>query len=255
MGFIGKSLRQRRLLFKNTNIALIVPIDHGLTVGPLNGLRNSDEINGWIGSDDISAVIVHKGMLERLVRNRSLSSEVGVILHLNGMSVLAPEVDKKQMITTIKSALRLGADGVSLQVNFTDENYQHNIKMLGKVTDAASEAGLPVLSMLYDKTPITSLTKKIARMNNLIRLMIEMGVDMVKIPFPETKESTQEIISSHCEDIMILCAGGEPTDNSVLYESIKMAMSSGARGLCIGRNVFQSVNPKEMLSELRRNLQ
>jgi len=250
MGYIGKSLRLKRLFYSGSNVGLIVPIDHGLTTGPIAGLRTLSEITGWIGCDAISAIILHKGILERLVTAGYPSATTGVILHLNGMPLLGEESDTKQLVTTVETAIRMGADAVSLQVSFTEDNYHHNMELLGTVTDAASSAGLPVLTMLYDKAPHSSDTEAVDRLHKLIRVVTEVGADLVKISFPKKESALREIVAAHGSSIRILVAGGEQTTDDDFCSFTESVMRSGAQGLCAGRNVFQSKSPARLLRRL-----
>src|SRR5687767_3136529 len=117
----AKKLRWSRFLYRHCDRGVIVPIDHGLTVGPINGLLSLGQIERWIQHPGITGIIVHKGMLERLA-GRGLLRGVGVMLHLNGMTALSAAPDRKEMLTSVEMALRLGADAVSLQLNFTGAN-------------------------------------------------------------------------------------------------------------------------------------
>lgn len=250
MGYIGRKLRQRRMFFSNSSVGMIVPIDHGLTVGPIAGLHSMGEIGRWVGDDSISAIVVHKGILERLVAQNMLHSSTGVILHLNGMSGMSKEADTKYMVSNVDAALRLGADAVSVQVNFTADNFGHNISLLGAVTDATHAAGLPLLTMLYDKMATVSRNEKLDRMHRLIRLATELGTDSVKIGFPESIDSLQELIAPHRDNVHIFFAGGEKMEESCLMDWTREAMQKGASGLCAGRNVFQHAEPQSILRQL-----
>ncbi|HGW5374939.1 TPA: class I fructose-bisphosphate aldolase [Pseudomonas aeruginosa] len=250
MGYVGKSLRLKRLFYSGRNVGVIVPIDHGLTAGPLPGLRTMPEIMKWVGCESISAIIVHKGILERLAAAGYPAATTGVVLHLNGMPLLGSEADTKQFVTSIETAVRMGADAVSVQVNFTEGNYEHNLRLLGEVTDAANAAGLPVLTMLYDKGPRTSSNEAIDRLHKLIRVVTEVGSDMVKIGFPKSASALSEIVATHGENIRILVAGGEQTSDDEFCKFTETVMDAGAQGLCAGRNVFQSKSPMTLLRRL-----
>ncbi|AZD84287.1 2-amino-3,7-dideoxy-D-threo-hept-6-ulosonate synthase [Pseudomonas chlororaphis subsp. aureofaciens] len=250
MGYVGKSLRLKRLFYSGRNVGVIVPIDHGLTAGPLPGLRTMPEIMKWIGCEAISAIIVHKGILERLAAAGYPAATTGVILHLNGMPLLGSEADTKQLVTNIQTAMRMGADAVSVQVNFTEDNYEHNLRLLGEVTDAANAAGLPVLTMLYDKGAQTGDAEAVDRLHKLIRVVTEIGSDLVKIGYPKSSLALSEIVATHGANIRILVAGGEQTSDDEFCEFTKTVMNSGAQGLCAGRNVFQSPSPTSLLRRL-----
>ncbi len=250
MGYIGRKFRIRRILFSDSQHGLIVPIDHGLTVGPIHGLQETDDLGKWIASDCISAVLGHKGMIERLISRNMLHPATGIIVHLNGMASIAGEADTKIMVSDVESALRLGADAVSIQLNFTSTNFQHNIATLGAVTDAAHAAGLPILTMLYDKVKAASVQEKVQRLDHLVRVMTELGSDAVKLAVPDTVSDVTDLIARHSPDIRIFFAGGEKTSEEVLFATTRAAVASGASGLCIGRNVFQHPQPLSLLRRL-----
>jgi fructose-bisphosphate aldolase, class I len=177
MGYIGRKLRERRILFAGSQHGLIVPVDHGLTLGPIAGMQDTGDFEGWISSTNLSAVLAHKGLIERLVLRDMLHPATGVIVHLNGMPGIAPDADTKVMVANVEAALRLGADAVSIQVNFSAENFKHNLSIMGTATDAAHAAGLPLLTMLYDKVKTQSPHEKSKRLNHLVRVVAELGSD------------------------------------------------------------------------------
>ena len=86
MSYIGRLARSRRMVFPETGRGVIIPIDHGLTAGPIKGIETLDDIAPWIGSSFISAVIAHKGMMEKLIQAEVMKPECGIIVHLNGMT-------------------------------------------------------------------------------------------------------------------------------------------------------------------------
>lgn len=250
MGYIGRKFRVRRILFPDSQRGLIVPIDHGLTLGPINGMQITDDLKSWVCSNAISAVLGHKGMIERLIARNMLHMSTGVIVHLNGMPSIAPQADTKIMVSHVDAALRLGADAVSVQVNFTMINFEHNIALLGAVTDAAHAAGLPILVMLYDKVTVPSSEEKVRRLNHLLRVLTEMGADAVKLALPDSMAEVADLIARHSRDIRIFFAGGERGTEESLLKVTRAALEAGASGLCVGRNVFQHPQPRAFLRRL-----
>jgi DhnA family fructose-bisphosphate aldolase class Ia len=251
---VGRRLRERRILFPQSQRGLIVPVDHGLTLGPIDGMRSTGDLGPWIGCSHISAVLAHKGVMERLIVRDMLHPSTGVILHLNGMASLSNDADTKVMVSSIDTAVQLGADAVSLQANFTEENCSHNFTMLGEVTDAAHAVGLPILTMLYDKVEAPPL-QRIARLNHLVRIAAELGSDAVKLAFPESIDEIAELVSRHSGDIRIFFAGGGRVDEQTLLAATREAIAHGASGLCVGRNVFQHAQPSALLRRLAQCLQ
>jgi class I fructose-bisphosphate aldolase len=239
----GKRLRLGRFLGRGK--ALIVPIDHGLTVGPLSGIGSAAEIGAWIDHAAIDGVVAHKGMIERLVGRDHLLGK-GVMVHLNGMPSFSSASDDKEALTGVEAAARLGADAVSIQLNFAPGNERANIRYLGAVRDEADAMGLPVLVMLYDKAP----TSDVPRQRHLMRLCIELGTDMLKIGMPESAD-VAALFSGLSDDIPIFVAGGGYGASDELLRSVRTALNAGAAGVCIGRNAFQRADPGAFCARLR----
>lgn len=249
MSTAGKTVRFGRFLDGSSGRGLIVPLDHGLTMGPIAGLESVRRIAGWIQQPGINGVVVHKGLAERLA-DRGLLHGRGLMIHLNGMHGMAADADRKERLTSVRAAVRLGADAVSLQLNFDGTNDAHNLTQLGAVVDEAQSFGLPVLTMLYDKTPATDRNRALTRQRHLMRLCIELGSDALKVGLPATSRDVAEILADLAEDVRIFFAGGALTSDAALIELTRTARVFGAAGLCVGRNVFQRPAPSPLLGQL-----
>ena len=245
----GKIHRLGRFRYPGSRLGLIVPIDHGLTIGPVAGLENLDEIATWLSHPAITGVIGHKGMISRL-GERGLLSKLGVMVHLNGMSNLGASPDRKERLTAVESAVRIGADAVSLQVNFDGSNDDHNLSLIGEVVDHASQFDLPVLAMIYDKVGSASAAMRIARLRHLMRIGWELGVDAVKIAAPNDLGEVAPLLLSLSSDLLILFAGGAVADIDVTTQLASEAVRCGGAGLCVGRNVFGQADPATALDRL-----
>jgi fructose-bisphosphate aldolase, class I len=246
----GKSIRWRRFRSSGSGHALIVPIDHGLTLGPIAGVGSISEMARWIGHPAITGIVAHKGIVERLAA-RGLLGGMGVMLHLNGMSSIAPTPNRKEMLTTVEHAVRLGADAVSVQLNFDRLSDAHNLGLLGGVVDAAQSFGLPVLTMIYDKVEVSDAKASRARLRHLMRIAIELGTDAIKIGPPEELREIAPLLEGLAEDVAVLFAGGALGSDGEVLALARASRLAGAAGLCVGRNTFQREAPGEILGKLQ----
>lgn len=249
----GKSIRWSRLVDPTTGRGLIVPIDHGLTMGPIRGLRSTSDVAKWIRHPAINGIIAHKGTVERL-GGANLLGNLGIVVHLNGMTVIGEKPDNKQMLSSVHSAVRLGADAVSLQVNFSGTNHAHNLRMLADVEESASNYGLLVLAMVYDMTEATDDAERVTRQRHLIRAAIELGVDIVKTDPPPRPQDLPDLLDGISEDVAIFFSGGALRAEDELTDLARFVATSNAKGLCVGRNVFQRPDADSILSRLRAGL-
>ncbi|HWT36232.1 MAG TPA: aldolase [Paraburkholderia sp.] len=250
MNIEGRARRWSRFIEGSSGRALIMPIDHGLTLGPVPGLERPDDLVGWLSDDLITGLVVHKGIAERLGN----AGKAGVMIHLNGTMSLDAQPDRKVLLTRVDAAMRLGADGVSVQTNFLADNVGENLRILGAVVDDAHEYGLPVMVMLYDKSEPRMGSEAITRMRHFIRAAVELGVDAIKLGAPHDLSSIGELIDGVQEHTSVLFAGGDRKSDEHLLGLARAVVENGARGLCVGRNVFQHGNPRRMLQELRKVL-
>jgi fructose-bisphosphate aldolase, class I len=246
----GKSIRWRRFRSSDAGHSLIVPIDHGLTIGPIPGVSSVSDMARWIRHPAITGIVAHKGIVERLAA-RGLLGSVGVMVHLNGMSTLAKAPDRKELVTSVETAVRLGADAVSVQLNFDRDNDSHNLALLGQVVDAAQSYGLPVLTMVYDKVETNDAKASRARLRHLMRITIELGTDAIKIGPPAVLSDIEPLLEGICEDVAVLFAGGALGSDTEILALARAGRLAGAAGLCVGRNTFQREAPGEMLAQLQ----
>jgi class I fructose-bisphosphate aldolase/fructose-bisphosphate aldolase/2-amino-3,7-dideoxy-D-threo-hept-6-ulosonate synthase len=247
--YAGKKLRWRRFCASGSGHSLLVPIDHGLTLGPLLGIENVAAIGRWVSHPSITGIVAHKGIIERLAA-RELLGASGVMVHLNGMSSLAPTPDRKEMVTEIETAIRLGADGVSVQVNFDGAADAHNLMLLGRVVDAAQTYGLPVLTMLYDKVASPDALGTRRRLRQWMRAAVELGTDAIKIGAPRARSELVPLLEGISDDVAIVVAGGELGSDVDTIALAVAARAAGAAGICIGRNVFCRPSPGDVLGRL-----
>lgn len=249
MTTFAEKIRLSRFLDRRSGRGIIVPIDHGLTIGPVEGLDSLAGIARWITHPAITGIIAHRGMVARLA-SRGLLQGAGVMIHLNGMTSLAPDPNHKERITSVEAAMRLGADAVSLQINFDGSNDGHNLTQLGALVDEAQAFGLPVLTMLYDKVPSEGRAGRLHRLRHLMRACVELGTSALKIAAPADPSELPVLLDGVKDHTPVFFAGGELRSEVDLLHLARVVMAAGAAGLCVGRNVFQRDAAETTLSRL-----
>src|SRR3972149_8816862 len=100
----GKKRRLKRILQKD-NRTVIVPMDHGVSMGPIKGITNMQTIIDQLLKGGVDAVVVHKGIAKRVN-----TGNAGLIIQLSAMSSLSPNANNKVQVCTVQEAIRLGAD-------------------------------------------------------------------------------------------------------------------------------------------------
>lgn len=240
---MARKRRWSRFVDKESDKALIVPIDHGLTMGPLDGLNRVEDVQRWLDPDVVTGVVAHKGFAERL----GGAPGCGLMIHLNGSLTVCESPDVKQMLTSVEAAVRLGADAVSVQANFTSATAGHNLQLIGSVVDQAHAYGLPVLAMVYDKTNRDGMHT----LRHFLRAAVELGIDALKVAAPPNLDSIPELVDGVQDHTPVLFAGGVLADEQSLLDLASAVIRYGTGGICIGRNVFQRDDPRATLAAVR----
>lgn len=237
----GKSIRLSRLKHLKSGKLCIVPIDHGTTLGPIEGIRDYIGTVSKLIEGEADAIVVHKGILREISCHPQLASRGRFIMHMSVSTALSHDPSHKILVGNVREAMMLGADGVSVHVNLGTSSERDMIDDLSVVSRECLEWGMPLMAMVYSKKDV----KNAAQITHAARLAEELGADIVKIDYPGTVESLQKVIE--CVRIPVVIAGGEKLDKEeeLLY-MIDDAMGAGASGVAVGRNIFQHRNPQLM---------
>ncbi len=236
---IGKAVRTERLINRNTGKMVIVPMDHGASVGPIDGLIDMSRAVNLVAEGGANAVLGHIG-LPRYGHRRS-GKDVGLILHLSASTMLSPKPNKKVLVNTVENALKMGADGVSIHINIGDDDEADMLRDFGKIAVECTYWGMPLLAMMYPRGQKITDERDVEFVKLAARVGAELGADFVKTNYTGDPESFAKVVEGCPAPILI--AGGSKASEKEMFKSIEGAMQAGAKGLSIGRNVFQHENP------------
>jgi len=247
----GKGVRLSRL-FKHSRRLFIVPMDHGVTVGPVTGLRDMNYIVKQVTAGGADSIIIHKGLV-RQVTDYLGPEGCELIVHLSASTALASNPNRKELVSSVEQGIRLGATAVSVHVNLGDEFEATMLKDLGQVAEECDFWGIPLLAMVYVRDGKKENEYDPVKIKHAARVAEEMGADIVKLNYTGSKETFVNVIDA--VKIPVVIAGGPKMDS--VYDLLVMiadATLAGARGVALGRNVFQDKNPQLLAGKIRRVL-
>ncbi|RPJ04871.1 MAG: fructose-bisphosphate aldolase [Deltaproteobacteria bacterium] len=246
---IGKRIRMERIMDRNSGKTVIVPMDHGVTLGPMAGLVRVRDTVDAVARGGANAIVIHKGLVE--VGHPRREKDLGLILHLSASTRLASDSNCKIMVCTVEEAIRLGADAVSVHVNLGAEDEKAMLRDLGAIAKEAMDWGMPLLAMMYTRGPKVESEYDVKRVKHAARVGAELGADIVKVVYTGSPETFQEVVEGCFVPVVI--AGGEKMDNDQdILEMVKGSMAAGGAGVSIGRNVFQHTDPARILQAMCR---
>jgi len=240
---IGKKIRLERIMDRNTGRMLIVPIDHGMTDGPIPGLVDVRETVASLVAGGANAVLMQKGIVG--VGHRGAGSDTGLIVHLSGGCSLSPDPLTKVIVTTVEEAVQLGADAVSIHINVGAGDTPAMLRDAGVVVRDAKRFGMPVLMMMYPRGEKIKDEHGLAAVKIAARMGAELGADIVKTHYTGDMASFREVVDG-CP-VPVVIAGGSKGEVKDILQMISDAVGAGAAGVAMGRNCFQHPTPERFI--------
>ncbi len=239
----GKEIRLERIMDRNTRKTIIVPMDHGVTNGPISGLIDLEQSINLVADGGANAVLGHVGLA--LYGHRRGGRDIGLILHLSASTAIGPDPNDKVIVNTVMNAMKMGADAVSMHVNIGADSEARMLSDLGKIAVECMEWGMPLLAMMYPRGRKIPDEHAVEHVRLAARVAAELGADVVKTVYTGDPESFREVTRG-CP-VPVVVAGGSKTDDRSTLEMIEGAMEAGAAGISIGRNAFQHASPDRFI--------
>ncbi len=220
---------------------LIVPMDHGITLGAIKGLKNIESTIDAVTQGGADSVLTQKGIADRVHENKN---GAGYIVHLNGSTSIGPDENDKRLTGTVQDAIRAGADAVSFHINVGSDYEPDQISQLGELTSQATEYGIPVLAMTYARGHDVREDNPESFAEDLghaVRLGEELGADVVKTAYSGTPDTFEHVVES--TRLPVVIAGGSKGTDEETLAMVRGAMDAGAAGVSMGRSIFQHDDP------------
>lgn len=236
--------RRLNRIFRPDGRTLIVALDHGMTEGPAKGLENPAEILSKIVAGGADAILTGYGTAKRFAQE---ISTLGLILRLDIGGTKIGKMGPGVQFYHIEDALRLGADAVAISAFPGTPQERDTMQMLAHVISEAHTWGMPVMAELqpggFDAGPQYFTTENIAIS---ARIAAELGANWVKIPY--TNDFARVVNTCYVPAVML--GGAKGNNERALLESVQEAVKVGAKGVAIGRNIFQSDHPTAITAAL-----
>lgn len=224
-----------------TGNTVMFAFDHGYFMGSTSGLERLDLAVPPL-LDSIDVLMCARGALRSCI---SPASRKGIALRVSsGSSMLEDDLSHEVVAVDIEESIRLGADCMAVQTFIGADGQLSSLDNLSKVVNMGSRFDIPTLG-------VVAVGKDMERTDRFFklatRMVAELGAHIVKTYYCDNFE---EVVAA-CP-VPIVVAGGKklPEDEALTlaYRSIQ----GGARGVDMGRNIFQSTNPVVMAQAVRK---
>ena len=237
----GLQNRIAQIIKPTDNRALMLAVDHGYFLGPTEKLE--------VPRKAISPLLKYCDslMLTRGVQRTSVNPKfpTPIVLRVSGgSSIIGADLSNEEITVSIKDAIRLNACALAMSIFVGSKYEKQTIVNLGKLVSEAEEFGIPVLA-------VTAVGKEIGQkdaryLSLACRIAAEQGAHIVKTYYCENFEKVVE----SCP-VPIIIAGGKKIPERDALELAYNSIKSGAVGVDMGRNIWQSDNPVPMIRAVR----
>ena len=237
----GMQNRLSRIFRPDSGKTVMLAIDHGYFQGPTAGLERVDvTIVPLLKHAD--ALMCTRGILRSTI---PASFPNGLVLRASGGPSILKELSNEQIAVDIEDATRLNVAALAVQVFVGGEFETQSIHNLTRLVDAGLRYGVPVMG-------VTAVGKDMVRDARYFRLATrisaELGAQFVKTYYVAEGFET---VTASCP-VPIVMAGGKKLAELDALTMAYRAVSEGAAGVDMGRNIFQSDAPSAMIQAVGR---
>jgi predicted phospho-2-dehydro-3-deoxyheptonate aldolase len=246
---IGKMIRLERIIDRNSHRTVIIPMDHGVTVGPIEGLADMRATISKVVAGGANAILMHKGIVQ--AGHRGTGKDVGLIIHLSGGTSLSLDPNAKELVCTVEEAIKLGADAVSVHINLGAETDKEMLGQLGFISERCLQWQMPLVAMMYTRGPKIKDEYDVNNVKHAARVGAELGADIVKVVYTGSVKSFSEVVQG-CPVPVVIAGGPKMDSDEDIFKMVEDALKAGAAGVSIGRNAFQHKKPDKIVQALSK---
>jgi fructose-bisphosphate aldolase/2-amino-3,7-dideoxy-D-threo-hept-6-ulosonate synthase len=246
---IGKRIRTERIKDRKSGNSLIIPLDHGISIGPVKGITDLADTVEKVAEGGANAVLMQKGMVP--YGHRGYGRDIGLIVHMSASTSLAPDPDNKVQVCTVEETVKMGADAVSVHINVGSETESDQLKILACTAERCAVWGMPLIAMMYPRGAAIKNQHDPEVVAHAARVGAELGADIVKTNYTGDPDTFKNVVKG-CPVPIIIAGGPKMGSDRELLDMIEGAMSAGAKGVAIGRNVFQHESPTRITRAISR---
>ena len=239
--------------------ALFLAYDQGMEHGPADfndenvdpakivEIAESGSPRGEAGL--FTGLIFQKGIAEKYYQKGV--HKTSLIIKLNGKTNLVKDDDPySPQLCTVAFAKELGAVAVGYTLYVGSNHEAQMTSEFATIVEESNKLGIATIGWMYPRG------KSVAGRENskeiiayAARLGLELGADMLKLPYTGDCESFKWVVKS-AGKCKVVVQGGVKTSEEQFYQFAKDALSSGAIGLAVGRNIWQDPKPLEIAKQL-----
>ncbi|MBA7688103.1 3-hydroxy-5-phosphonooxypentane-2,4-dione thiolase [subsurface metagenome] len=242
----GKQIRMNSIFRKSTGNSVTVVFNHGGIAGPIKGIENPARVVRSCVQGGSDAILAPRGFVKAAIAE--LDRSISLILRLSGGFTVLGGKFEEQIISSPEAALMYGADGAAATVKFGHVREAEFTRQASLLADSCERWAMPLMiEALVNGKNLNSTDPRCVKL--AARAAQEIGADIVKTCYTGSPESFREVVEGCPAPILVL--GGEKRDSlEAVFKDVYYAMQAGARGIAIGRNIWQHENVRAVVEAM-----
>lgn len=248
----GKQIRLGRI-FGESGKAMVLPVDHGLNLGRVAGLEEPWSLIKEAATVGCDGVLLSLGVAKGSASDFAMRGAPARLVAVDALQ--KGEEDERgssSLVAAVAQASRLACDAVKVLMPWDVPAPERaaTVARIGRVIEAADKFDVPVMVepvAMYRPRDRVGVELEI----DGARTAMELGADIVKMAYP----GDRRLMTSVCQELrlpVVILGGPAGTTPGQLIEIVDDALSAGASGIVIGRNVWQ--RPDALRRRLLRSL-
>jgi putative autoinducer-2 (AI-2) aldolase len=237
----GMKKRLSNIFDPKSGNTVMFAFDHGYFMGSTSGLERMDLVIPPL-VPHVDVLMATRGALRSCV---SPACRKAVALRVtSGSSMLDDDLSHEIVAVDTEDAIRMNVDCMAVQTFIGASGQLSSIKNLSDVINAGTRYGIPTLG-------VVAVGKDMERTDRFFklatRIVAEMGANIVKTYYCDNFDE----VAAACPVPIVIAGGKKLPENEALTLAYR-SIAGGARGVDMGRNIFQSRHPVEMLRAIRK---
>lgn len=238
----GMKNRLSRLFNPKSGNTVMLAFDHGYIMGPTSGLERIDLVIPPLAGY-VDVLMGTRGIFRSCISPTCPTAKCVRMTY--DASVVKDDMSMGGGIACdMENAIRMNADCVAIQTFIGAPGESNSLELLGRTVDAGARYGVPVLG-------VVAVGKQMARDEKFFllatRIVAETGAQIVKSYYCDGFEH----VAAQCP-VPIVIAGGKKLPEDEALTMAYRAISEGAHGVDMGRNIFQSEDPAAMAQAIAK---
>ncbi|MEF7562392.1 3-hydroxy-5-phosphonooxypentane-2,4-dione thiolase [Bacillus infantis] len=237
----GMKDRLSRIFNPKTGKTIMLAFDHGYFMGPTSGLERIDLLVPRL-EKYVDCLMGTRGAIRSSVPpsfNKAIALRAS-----SGSSILQNDLSHESMVVDIEDAVRMNASAIAIQTFIGADGQKETIEELNKAVNLGMRYSIPTLG-------VVAVGKEMARTTEFFllatRMLAEFGVQIVKTYYCDDFEK----VASACP-VPLVVAGGKKIPEKEALTLAYNSIQGGAAGVDMGRNIFQSQHPEEMVQAVSK---